>query len=57
MVNKDSDFLTFASGEGGFVRLRTGNRSNRDQFEIVQRAWPVVVQRIEAGERIVEERA
>lgn len=57
VISKDSDFQAFAGSEGCFVRLRIGNRSNRDLFEIVERAWPVVVERIESGERVVEVRA
>lgn len=54
VVSKDSDFLALAAGEGRLVRLRIGNRSNRDLFEIIARAWPEVVERLDGGERIVE---
>ncbi|MFN3537540.1 DUF5615 family PIN-like protein [Brevundimonas sp.] len=57
VVSKDSDFLAFAGSDGGLVRLRVGNCSNRVLFGIIDRAWPDVVEKLERGERIVEVRA
>jgi predicted nuclease of predicted toxin-antitoxin system len=54
MVSKDSDFLALAARDGRLVRLRIGNRSNRDLFDIIARNWPEVVERLDSGERIVE---
>lgn len=54
VVSKDSDFLALAGTAGRLVRLRVGNRSNRDLFEIIERGLPAVIEALEAGERVVE---
>ena len=54
VVSKDSDYLAFAGDTGRFVRIRSGNRSNRELFAMVEHGWPGVVAALEAGERIVE---
>ncbi|WP_339871871.1 DUF5615 family PIN-like protein [uncultured Brevundimonas sp.] len=57
VVSKDSDFMVLAARKGRLVRLRVGNRANRDLFDIIDRNWPQVVERLDGGERIVELRA
>ncbi len=54
VLSKDSDYLAFAGDAGRFVRIRSGNRSNRELFAMIERGWPGVVAALEAGERIVE---
>ncbi|WP_298742847.1 DUF5615 family PIN-like protein [uncultured Brevundimonas sp.] len=60
MVSKDSDFLAFASRDRAgpaLVRLRVGNRGNRELYDIVRRSWPGVVARLNEGETLIEVRA
>lgn len=56
VVSKDSDFLAFVFEGGRLVRLRVGNCSNADLYDIVRAAWPSVVARLDEGETMVEVR-
>ena len=54
VVSKDSDFVAFAGQGAKLVRVRIGNRPNRDLHAIISRGWPDVVARLEDGEVLVE---
>jgi predicted nuclease of predicted toxin-antitoxin system len=59
IVSKDEDFATWiVAGRAGpsVLWLRTGNGSTPDLHSILERIWPSVVARFEAGERLVEVR-
>ena len=57
VVTKDSDFLVLARRDrrrSGLVHLNLGNISNRDLYEAVRAAWPLLMERLESGDPVVE---
>ena len=59
LVSKDEDFLHLVLKPGtsaGLFWVRIGNCRKHHMLEVFERAWPRLVERIEAGERIIEVR-
>jgi predicted nuclease of predicted toxin-antitoxin system len=59
LVSKDEDFLHLVLRPGtsaGLVWVRIGNCRKQHLLEVFERTWLRIVERLEAGERIVEVR-
>ena len=60
VISKDRDFLALARRDrrrSSLVHMNLGNISNRDLYEAVRAAWPLLMERLESGDPVVELRA
>lgn len=56
VITKDEDFIRFRHATGGarVVWVRMGNCSNPDLIARVQSLWPAVLERLHAGDGLVQ---